>query len=68
MSEKTRWYAGKVTRPNAGNLFNAVRWEGSCLIEADITPTHSEALAQKMADELNRKDGWRLAGITTRRR
>lgn len=54
---KRRWYVGQVKRPNAGGpLYNAVYIENNKDVEADVTPTHSEQLAQKLVDELNAKE------------
>lgn len=57
-SEKptTDWYAAVVTRPNAGNLWNAVRWARDIRIEAQTTPTHSREMAERLASSLNARD------------
>lgn len=59
LEQKTLWYATDVHRPNAGRLFNAVRWINNRMVESEQTPTHSRALAQQHANELNKRAGKR---------
>lgn len=50
-----KWQVMAVKRVDAGNLYNAVRYDTDTngFIEADTTPTHDEATAQRIADKLN---------------
>jgi FKBP-type peptidyl-prolyl cis-trans isomerase len=53
--DSQRWYASDVTRTDAGLLYNAVRWIDGKRVEAEHTPTHSRAQAEKLAKQLNKE-------------
>lgn len=56
-ADSQRWYASDVSRPDAGGLlYNAVRWVNGERVEAEHTPTHNLALAEKLAKQLNDKE------------
>jgi hypothetical protein len=49
------WFVQRVTRPNAGILFNAVMILDGKVVECDHTPTHSPTAAEALARKLNNR-------------